>query len=712
MSMHTPVLSVDALSVSYVGGAEPVRVLRDIAFEIGSGQALGLVGESGSGKSTAAMAVLGLLEGGGRIDAGTVRFKGDSLYDMSAIERRALRGAVVSIVFQDPFTSLNPSLRVGDQIVEPLLLHRGMHAVEARAEVLRLLAEVGIADPRGAARSYPHQLSGGMKQRALIAIALACDPALLILDEPTTALDVTVEAQVLDLLENLRRTRALAILFISHNLGIVARLCDEICVLYAGEVVERGPTAQVLSSPRHPYTKGLLAAMPQFARRGARLSTIPGRLPDVRTATRGCVFAARCPFALELCKRETQVLVAQGHGRESRCWRSVELAKTPWPVTDGRSAPSLPPPELLATTARRAAAADERESGAPALIEVVDLERSFAEGGFLDNLSLDFAGPGAPLKYRPRLVRAVDQVSLRIETGEIVGLVGESGCGKSTLGRCLIDLIEPTGGTVRIDGEALSSVSATRRRALLGRAQIVFQNPDSSLNPRKTVRDIIARPLTLFGRARGAALETRIIELLEMVQLGAHYGDRFAHQLSGGEKQRVGIARALATEPAFIVCDEAVSALDVSVQAAILNLLADLRATLGVAYLFISHDLSVIAHIADRICVMFAGKIVEEGPVSGILHGPRHPYTDALLAAAPRLERARPTAPDERLAVANSAAAQLSDQRLGCPYARRCARKLGSECDMIAPPVRVAEGGHRIVCHIPLDALTITTPQY
>jgi peptide/nickel transport system ATP-binding protein len=620
-------LSVEGLSVSFEGDGGRVRVLHDVSMKVERGRVLGVVGESGSGKSTAALAVLGLLDKGAAIDTGKVFVGGRDLYAATDEERRQLRGGKVSLVFQDPFTTLNPAIRVGKQIAEPLMMHRGMDEAQAEAETLRLLAEVGIADPARMAASYPHQLSGGMKQRALIASALGCDPDLLILDEPTTALDVTIEAQILDLLEDLRRTRQLSILFISHNLGVVSRICDDICVLYAGRVVEQGPTDVVLSQPRHPYTKGLLASLPSLSVERQRLQPIPGRLPDTRAQVTGCIFAPRCHFAQPRCSSEIQELHTAENGTRNRCWRSAELADTPWRAEAGEDVARLAP----------------ASSDAAIIVDAVDVERQFRSGGMFDALSLRWEGWRPEIAYKPRVVNAVDHVSLTIREGEIVGLVGESGSGKTTLGRCLIDLVSPTGGEVRIDGEALLSASRSRKRALLRNAQIIFQNPDSSLNPRKTVREIVGRPLAQIGLS-GPERDKRVDELLELVRLGSRYAERYPHQMSGGEKQRVGIARALATKPKFIVCDEAVSALDVSVQASILNLLVDLRDEFGLAYLFITHDLSVVSYIADRICVMKNGKLVEQGRTEDILQTPQHPYTTALLAAVPRVNQHRNTA--------------------------------------------------------------------
>ncbi|WP_439495207.1 dipeptide ABC transporter ATP-binding protein [Bosea sp. (in: a-proteobacteria)] len=620
--MSAPALEVKGLSVSFAADGGRTRVLHEVDMTVGRGRALGVVGESGSGKSTAALAVLGLLDKNAAVDAGHVLLDGEDLYAKSDEERRALRGGKVSIVFQDPFTTLNPAIRVGKQIAEPLIMHRGMSEAQARAETLKLLSEVGIPDPARMAASYPHQLSGGMKQRALIASALACEPDLLILDEPTTALDVTVEAQILDLLDELRRKRDLSLLFISHNLGVVSRICDDICVLYAGRVVEQGRTDTVLSQPRHPYTKGLLASLPALSVERRRLEPIPGRLPDARVVPAGCVFAPRCHFATARCEAEPQQLLAQDNGSRSRCWRSAELAGTAW--RSGEAAAILLRPSPPADAVK--------------LIEAQEIERTFRSGGPLDGLSLRFDGWKPRLSFGQAPFRAVDKVSLTIHAGEIVGLVGESGSGKTTLGRCLIDLVSPSAGEVRIDGEKLLSASRRRKRELLRNAQIIFQNPDSSLNPRKPVREILARPLELLGLDK-AARERRVHELLDLVRLDARYAERYPHEMSGGEKQRIGIARALATKPQFIVCDEAVSALDVSVQASILNLLLDLRDEFGLAYLFITHDLSVVSYVSDRICVMRRGEIVEQGRTEAILERPAHPYTASLLAAVPRVRQ-------------------------------------------------------------------------
>jgi peptide/nickel transport system ATP-binding protein len=678
-----PLLGVRGLTVSYHTDRGPLTALADVSFAVPEGQAVGLVGESGSGKSTAALTILGLLGAEATVRAGAVEFVGRDLLRLSPAEWRALRGDRIGLVFQDPFSALNPSLRVGLQIAEPLIHHRGLGRAEALRAARELLARVGIPRPDAVARAYPHQLSGGMQQRALVATALACNPALLVLDEPTTALDVTIEAQILDLLEALRAAERRSLLFISHNLGVVYRLCETVCILYAGRVVEEGPTREVFRGPLHPYTKGLLASLPRG--RSRRLTPIPGAFPDLRRPPSGCVFHPRCPYAEPRCAEEPQALRPAGPGRAVRCWKADQLVDVAWPEPRG------PEPTLPA-------------AGRPApLVEARELRKEYRLGGFWAGLRLG-GRPGSPWPVRvdiPR-VRAVDGVSLSVAPGEVLGLVGESGCGKSTLGRCLLRLVEPTSGRVLLDGQEITRLSPSALRPTRRLAQIVFQNPDSSLNPRKTVGEIVGRPLAVFGLADARTRPARVTQLLDMVRLPPDYARRYPHQLSGGEKQRVGIARALAPEPRFLVCDEPVSALDVSVQASILNLLADLRDQLGLAYLFISHDLSAVAHLATRVAVMYQGTFCEVGTVDEVLRPPYHPYTQALLSAIPLPEPDSIARPRIRLRgdpTALTAAAQ------GCRFHARCPKKIGRICEDVTPPIVEPSPGHRIACHIPLDEL-------
>jgi peptide/nickel transport system ATP-binding protein len=669
-------LSIEGLTITYRVPGGTVSALSNVSLSVAKGRTLAVVGESGSGKSTVALAVMGLLASEAQIPAGRILYEGTDLLTLPPDARRHLRGARIALVFQDPFSVLNPSLRVGEQVGEGLVYHKGMTKEAALARAIELLVEVGIAEAAAVANAYPHELSGGMRQRALIAGALAAEPDFLILDEPTTALDVTIEAQILDLLEELQKRRGLSMLFISHNLGVVRRIADEVAVLYAGEVVERGPTAAVFETPQHPYTKGLLAAIPRLDIHQARLAAIPGRLPDLRNLPAGCRFEPRCPFAQAPC-RAPQTLAAAGD-RAVRCVRASMLAATPWPEIESP-----------------AAAPSRQRSGETAPVVAADrLAKTFTLTRGLAALAFDGWKP----VMRPVRVRAIDGVTLTIGRGEVLGLVGESGSGKTTLGRAVLRLVDPDGGTIRVAGEDVTRAPQSALAPMRRIAQIVFQNPDSSLNPRKTVGDIIARPLQRFAIVPPGEVAARVHALLDLVRLPAHYADRYPHQMSGGEKQRVGIARAIATDPQFVVCDEPVSALDVSVQAAIVNLLADLRDRLDVAYLLISHDISVVAHLADRIAVMYRGRIVETGTRDEVMAPPHHPYTEALLSAVPTVTRAA----HDRIRLPLEA--RRSQAATGCVFAGRCPRRIGAICDTVEPPIRSPRPGHLMACHLPLAA--------
>jgi len=662
---QAPLLEVRDLTVRYGRDADRSAAVRDVSFQLQPGEALGIVGESGSGKSSIAGAILDFLGPVART-SGSILFEGRDLMRLSRPEHRAVLGLRIGSVFQDPFTALNPALRVGPQIAEPIVRHLGTPAAEAWRRAVALLAEMGIRRAEEVARAFPHQLSGGMKQRALIAAALACEPPLLILDEPTTALDVTVEAQILRLLARLRQQKQVSLLFISHNLGVVRRLCDRVAVMYASQFVELGSVRGVLEQPVHPYSKGLLASRPPLsaAARHSRMPAIQGQMPTAPDPAAGCVFAPRCPFAEVRCAEEAQAMHTVntrrslgkkdlGEGDHSaRCWKAGSVGV--WPRQQDHA---------IDHGAFRAG---------DALMNVTQLRKTF--GGRL---------------FRPRSgVAAVDGVSLSISPGEVLGLVGESGCGKSTLGRLALRLLDPSGGSVEFDGADVGRLSGGDLADFRKQAQIVFQNVGSSLNPRLSVGEALERPLALFGLAKPRQRRQRVEELLDMVRLPPSYRGRYPHQLSGGERQRVAIARALATEPRFIVCDEPVSALDVSVQAAIVNLLADLRDRLSIAYLFISHDLAVVAQLSDRIAVMYQGRICETGTPQELLVAPRHPYTRMLLAAVAE-DVAADEPPQSDVSVGTS----------GCAFAPRCPCRTPSVCDITPPSLRPVDASREVACY-------------
>ncbi|MBV8392153.1 MAG: ABC transporter ATP-binding protein [Alphaproteobacteria bacterium] len=658
-------LEIEKLSVAYPSRGAWLQALDEVSLAIPPGGVLGLVGESGSGKSTVVLALLGLL-GPARVTAQRLAYDGHDLLREAA----RLRGRRIGVVFQDATATLNPAMKIGDTVTEPMRVHLGVERREAWERGTALLAEMGIPRPAQVMTSYPHQLSGGMKQRVGIATALAGEPELLLLDEPTTALDVTIEAQILSLLDELRAKRGLSMLLVSHNLGIVDRLSDSVSVLYAGRLAETGTTREVLHRSRHPYTKGLLAALPRPDKPHAgRLAPIPGGLPDLHAPEPGCNFKPRCAFAAEGCEKPQTL---RGTDHKVSCHRLEQVADLAWPVE---------PVPVIET---------KKKNAALPLLEAADMTARFDSGGWLARMAGKATG-----------VLAVDRVSLAIQSGQVVGLVGESGCGKSTLGRLLLRLLPAKSGTLWFGG---GTVEPEGNRDFRRRAQVVFQNPETALNPRHTIGTILERAVRWFDTARGdRAVTEEVGRLLELVRLTRHYASRYPHQLSGGEKQRVGIARALASKPEFLICDEAVSALDVSVQAAVLNLLRDLRDELGVAYLFISHDIGVIAHIADRVAVMYHGTIVEEGPVEDVLKPPYHPYTELLLSSVPLIGKGRPAA------VAPVGAPPPATS-VGCKFAARCPRRIGEICDTVVPPYQHAGGqevgaDHGIRCHIPLSQL-------
>lgn len=658
-------LRIEHLEVCYRVGRRERKVVSDVSLAIRRGESYGLVGESGCGKSTVAFAAVRYLAHNGRVSGGRIWVDGQDLASLPSRELRRLRTRSVAMVYQDPGRALNPSMRIGAQMAEVFEVAEGLKGRAALERAAHMLGRVQIASPERVLRNYPHELSGGMQQRVIIAMALSMNPELLILDEPTTGLDATVEAEVLDLVDRLHAELGNSILFISHNLPVVARICDRVGVLYAGELVEEGPAESVFADPRHPYTVGLLRCMPTYGTRKnqGRLETIPGFLPAPGSITGHCVYAARCANATERCRAEVPPSVDLG-GRTTRCFYPER-------------APGLPR-QGLASPARGAEHAFARPVSPPdaPLLRVRNLSKTYRIAG--------------------RPLRAVHEVTLDLWPGETLGLVGESGSGKSSLAKLLLGLSSPDAGSaVELCGEALPASADDRTLEQLKAMQMVFQNPGSALNRSKTVRRLLGRSLRL-ARLAGPAREARLEELAASVRLAPEHLDEKPRRLSGGLKQRVGIARAFAGGPRVVVCDEPTSALDVSVQSAILNLLVDLQAQERVAYLFISHDLNVVHYVSDRIAVLYLGRVMEIGPAEQVFSGPHHPYTEALLSANPSLE-------DEHVRRIRLEGELPNALHLpsGCVFHTRCPRKLGSVCEREEPPLAEAEPGHAIRCHIP-----------
>ncbi|WP_129843712.1 ABC transporter ATP-binding protein [Streptomyces sp. RFCAC02] len=632
----TASLDVTDLRVEFAGpGGRPVRAVGGVSLTVRPGETLGIVGESGSGKSTTALAVMRMLPGSGRITGGAVRLGGTDLTAAGEDELRAVRGARVAMVFQDPMTALNPVLTVRRHLDEALRAHGGGDRAARARRAEELLGLVGIPEPARRLDDHPHQFSGGQRQRIVIALALANEPDVLFADEPTTALDATVQDQILGLLERLNRETGTSLVVITHNMGVVARTCRRVVVMYGGTIVEDGPTEQVLTHPRHPYTAGLLAAVPRLdAPSGTRLHSIPGTPPDPADPPAGCAFAPRCPLAEERCREAAPPLRPTGDGRTA-CW----VAGDGSPLPPGRllRAPHIPAParpeEVPTVTARTGAESPADRSG-PLLV--------------VSGLRKTFPGRGTRALRRTPFT-ALDGVDLTLAAGETLGIVGESGSGKSTLARTLVRIHPATGGRVLLRGRDVTSVTGRQLKELRREVQMVFQDPYASLNPRLTVGAIVAEPLVAHGIGDRAERAERVAGLLTAVGLAPDAADRHPRDFSGGQRQRIGIARALAPEPSVLICDEPVSALDVSVQAQIVNLLTDLQGRLGLAMVFIAHDLAVVRRISHRIAVMRQGRIVETGPADEVCERPRHPYTRELLAAAPvpdpAVEAARRTSP-------------------------------------------------------------------
>ncbi|MEO8093847.1 MAG: ABC transporter ATP-binding protein [Pseudolysinimonas sp.] len=639
-------LEVRNLSVTFPQDTGDVRAVRDISYTIDEGEFLGIVGESGSGKSVSSLAVMGLLPDTAEI-TGEILFQGRSLLKLDDRELSRIRGKELAIIFQDPLSALTPVYTIGDQISEALRLHDRMlsrSAAEARA--IELLKIVGIPDAARRVKAFPHEFSGGMRQRAMIAMAISNNPRLIIADEPTTALDVTIQAQILEVLEEAKRITGAAVSLITHDLGVVAGHADRVAVMYAGKLVELGHVDQIFHEPNMPYTVGLLRSVPNIRTAGTeRLVPLEGRPPSLAALPRGCPFAARCPVAIPKCSEIEPELLAHGRDPEhtSACHRADEIA------AGTLTAPQIfPRPEPLAIAAR---GRGETVLSVTGLVKHFPLMR------------------GGVFRRKVGTVRAVDGVSFDIQAGRTLAIVGESGCGKTTTILELMELTKPQEGRILLEGKDIASLNKAERRALRSDIQIVFQDPSAAVDPRLPVGEVVGEPL-LAQKVPREERQQRVAELLELVGLDASMADRYPHEFSGGQRQRIGIARGLATDPRVLVLDEPVSALDVSIQAGVINLLQDLRDQLGLSLVFVAHDLAVVRQIADDVAVMYLGRIVEQGPIAEVFNFPRHPYTQALMSAAPIPD---PIAERERSRVLLDGDLPSPTEKIdGCRFRTRC----------------------------------------
>lgn len=666
-----PLLSIENLCVEYRTSAGRSVVIPDFSLSIEAGDSFGLVGESGCGKSTLLMAIMGYLGRNGAIPKGRIVFEGRDLIGLSEAELRRVRGSRIAIVYQEPASALNPSMTIGRQLIEVPRLHAGVTTAEARKLVARMLGDVNLPNPESVMRRYPHQISGGQKQRVVLAMALLADPALLLLDEPTTGLDVTVAASVLDLVNDLRKKHRTALVYVSHNLGVIAQVCDRIGVMYAGELVESAPVAALFATPRHPYTRGLIASLPSAGtdKRSIPLVPIPGAVPNPAVDRHGCAFAPRCADARTgQCDVGAIAIQHAAPDHVVRCVRYAELA----PTTPGGTEVGAMP------------------DASEVVLEARQLTRIFEFGRF-------------------RLV-ANDALDIEARRGRVLAIVGESGSGKSTFARILAGLDNASGGSLRFRGADLATTPVRRRAAdQVAAIQMVFQNSDGTLNPSHRVGRSLARTLRRFGIVRGRrATAARVQALLEMVRLQPAVRYSLPRQLSGGQKQRIAIARAFAGNPELLIADEPVSSLDVSVQAAVVNLLLDIQAGRGTTMIFISHDLILVRYMADEVVVMYLGRVMECGPAEMLLNPPYHPYTEALLSAVPLPD---PSTGRTRIRLEGEMPSPLNPPA-GCRFAGRCPRKIGTICDTVPPPAREAGEAHLIFCHIPLEELRRIAPVF
>jgi len=674
-------LRVEGLRIEFLTRQKWFPVMEEADFAVRRGKTLGLVGESGSGKTVSALAIMGLLPPRVSRVGGSILFEQQELTRLDQAGLRKIRGNDIAMIFQEPMTSLNPAFTVGNQIAEQVRTHLGLSRAEARKVAIQMLDRVEIPQASVRAEDYPHAFSGGMRQRVMIAMALSCAPKLLIADEPTTALDVTTQAQIVELLHTLQREEDMAMIFVTHDFGVIADVADDVVVMYAGQIVEQRAAADIFARPRHPYTEALLHSIPQLTPRGEPLHAIPGMVPRPDEFPAGCRFAPRCSYAQDACTSAPVPIRTTagpaGDGRASaalaRCVRQDDLVLAGPPPDPARE----PAPGTVS------GATPPPEPGA-AVLEVTGLVK-------------DFPLRSGVLRRINGTVRAVDEVSLRIEAGRTLGLVGESGSGKSTLARLVLRLIDPTSGTIVVDGKDITSLRGPTLRRHRETMQLVFQDPYSSLDPRQSIADIVGEPLAIHTSLSRAERQQRVVQLLAQVGLGSHVISRQPHEFSGGQRQRIAIARALALEPRLLVCDEPVSALDVSTQSQVINLLTELQDELGVAYLFIAHDLSIVRHISDRIAVMYLGQIVEEGDADEVYERPTHPYTAALLSSIPVPDPARQH--ERKRILLRGEVGEATGGERGCRFRARCPFAM-ELCAQVEPEPYVTPAGTTVRCHL------------
>ena len=677
--MNTPLLQIKNLHTDIEIRSGVVRALSGVDLHVNPGETLGIVGESGSGKTMTALSLMGLLPQGGKVSSGSIILDGQDLTKMPLHLKRKMRGTKVGMIFQDPLTSLNPTMKIGLQVCEPLRVHEKLSKRAALARAVEILKRVGMPRPEVVINNYPHQLSGGMRQRVMIAMALVCKPRILIADEPTTALDVTTQMQILDLIDELRDEYKMGVILITHDLGVVAGHTDRVAVMYAGRIVETAPTKTLFTEPKHRYTSSLMAALPERAlAAGTKLFSIPGAPPSLTNLPKGCRFAARCLWATDECRADYPSL----SGDENHTFSCFH------PVQEGDESPAVLQAMMDSGKAEDAVDATGQISH-EVLLDVKEASREYESSG------------SGFFKRDKGVVSAVDRVSISVKKGETYGLVGESGCGKSTVGRLIAGLERPSGGAIELDGRDLATLKGRDAVRIHRDVQMMFQDSYAAMDPRMRIDQILAEPMSIQKTGNARQIAERIMEILEQVGLTEEILDRYPHEFSGGQLQRIGFARSLTLAPDLIVADEPVSALDVSVQAQVLNLMKDLQQELGLSYLFISHDLAVVQYMADRIGVMYLGRIVEEGPAREVVNNPKHPYTKALIDSIP--------VPDPEFAHDESAIKLTGEPPSavnppeGCRFRPRCPFA-GEECKV--QPMLTDEA-HRVACHHPLLTLSV-----